>query len=349
MTFGLHPYSLGLRSPLATAHRIVEEREGALVSYRDDGITGWGDVCPMPGWSTHGLSRLVDELERAIAEHEDPSELSTRLFGYREASAAVVGSALDVEAQRRGVPLATALTMEPYVDTTPLERIRVNATIGAADVGTALTSANLAVASGITTLKLKVAHRSLDADVALVEGTRRSVGDEVEIRLDANGGWRPDEALEALERLAPFDISFCEEPTAGIEAIAAVGEASPIPVAVDESARTVDEIDHAVATGSIPFVVVKPQAIGGALLALRAIARATQAGVTPVVTSMIDSAVGVAHAVHVAAASGVDVAHGLATSALLAADVAAPLPVQDGHITVPSGPGLGVRPAVAGR
>jgi L-alanine-DL-glutamate epimerase-like enolase superfamily enzyme len=82
---------------------------------------------------------------------------------------------------------------------------------------------------------------------------------------------------------------------------------------------------------------------------MQAIAAAHSAGVTPIVTSMIDSAVGVAHAVHVAAASGVTAAHGVATSALLAADVAAPLPVEDGVILVPSIPGLGVRPSAAAR
>ncbi|MCH1434153.1 MAG: hypothetical protein L7U56_00665, partial [Acidimicrobiales bacterium] len=110
-----------------------------------------------------------------------------------------------------------------------------------------------------------------------------------------------------------------------------------------------EDLDAVLATGSIGFVVIKPQAFGGPDLAMAAIERARASGVTPIVTSMIDSAIGVAHAVHVAAASGVDIAHGLATSALLASDVGPPLAVVDGWIDVPDRPGLGVRPSQPSR
>ena len=274
---------------------------------------------------------------------DDNDDVLDTLVGAPEARAALAGAAADVLAQEAGLSLAAHLAPEP------LERVAVNATIGAADVSTALTNVYLAIANGIETIKLKVAHRRVEEDIALVESARRAVGDKVELRLDANGGWRPDEALEILHRLAPFDIAVCEEPTAGIDQIAAVGAESPVPVAVDESARTVDDLRRAIATGTVAAVVIKPQALGGPDFAMQAIAAAHSAGVTPIVTSMIDSAVGVAHAVHVAAASGVTAAHGVATSALLATDVAAPLPVEDGAILVPSIPGLGVRPSAAAR
>ncbi len=330
------PYELGLRSPMATAHAIVDRRRGALVRLADGDLVGWGDLCPMPGWSTHELDVLLEVL--------DAEDVTLDGLGpWPEARAALAGAAHDLAAQRAGRSLAAHLAADP------LDRVAVNATIGAADVATALTNVNLAAANGITTVKLKVAHRRLEADLALVEGARRALGDDGEIRLDANGGWRPDEALEALAAAAPFGVSLCEEPTSGIDAIAAVGVDSPVPVAVDESMRSLADLDRVLGSGSVDFVVVKPQAFGGPDLAMVAIERARTAGVTPIITSMIDSAVGVAHAVHVAAASGADIAHGLATSSLLATDVAPPLPVEDGAIVVPATPGLGVRPSVADR
>ena len=352
MSAAILPYEVALRSPMATAHRIVAERRGALIRLTDDEAWGWGDVCPMPGWSAHDIDELTARLAAATAAFDggfgdrgapafdgDVAQALARLEPLPEARAGLAGAAHDLAAQRCGLPLAAHLAPAP------LDRIAVNATIGAADVSTALTNVNLAIAHGITTVKLKVAHRRLDADLALIEGTRRALGDDGEIRLDANGGWRPEAAAEALAAAAPFGIAFCEEPTSGIDAIAALGVQSPIPLGVDESARTVEDLDRALATGTIDVVVVKPQALGGPDLAMAAIDLAHRAGVTPIVTSMIDSAIGVAHAVHVAAASGVTAAHGVATSALLAADVAAPLAVEDGHIVVPSLPGLGVRPS----
>ncbi len=345
MSLDLIPYDLPLRSPMATSHAIVADRRGALVRLDDHGTIGWGDLCPMPGWSVQEFESLHDQVDMAgLRLDEDMiGDVLDTLVGAPEARAALAGAAADVLAQEAGLSLAAHLAPEP------LERVAVNATIGAADVSTALTNVYLAIANGIETIKLKVAHRRVEEDIALVESARRAVGDKVEIRLDANGGWRPDEALEILHRLAPLDIAVCEEPTAGIDQIAAVGVESPIPVAVDESARTVDDLRRAIATGTVGAVVIKPQSLGGPDFAMQAIAAAHSVGVTPIVTSMIDSAVGVAHAVHVAAASGVTAAHGVATSALLAADVAAPLPVEDGAILVPSIPGLGVRPSAAAR
>ena len=148
-------------------------------------------------------------------------------------------------AQEAGLSLAAHLAPEP------LERVAVNATIGAADVSTALTNVYLAIANGIETIKLKVAHRRVEEDIALVESARRAVGDKVELRLDANGGWRPDEALEILHRLAPLDIAVCEEPTAGIDQIAAVGAESPDPGGRRRVGAAVDDLRRAIATGTV--------------------------------------------------------------------------------------------------
>ncbi|MGZ0220408.1 MAG: o-succinylbenzoate synthase, partial [Acidimicrobiales bacterium] len=70
---------------------------------------------------------------------------------------------------------------------------------------------------------------------------------------------------------------------------------------------------RALGTGAIDVVVIKPQSMGGPDLAMRAVRLTREFGATPVVTTMIDSAIGVRHALHVAAASGATLAHGLAT------------------------------------
>ena len=147
---------------------------------------------------------------------------------------------------------------------------------------------------------------------------RAAIGDEIELRLDANGGWDIDTAIATLKSMASYNVAFCEEPTAGIDGIAAVGAAGGVPVAVDESAVTVSDIAVALRTNTISVVVIKPQALGGPDLAVAAVALVEDFGADAVVTTMIDSAVGVAHAAHLAAAVLPEKANGLATSALLA-------------------------------
>ena len=187
----------------------------------------------------------------------------------------------------------------------------------------ALAAAGLA-SDGISAIKLKVAAANPRTDVARVSAARSAIGDEIELRLDANGGWDIDTAIATLHKMAGYNIAFCEEPTAGIEGIAAVGAASGVPVAVDESAVMVSDIATALRTNTIRVVVIKPQALGGPDLAVAAVALVEEFGATAVVTTMIDSAIGVTHAAHVAAAVLPAKAHGLATSALLADDIAPP-------------------------
>ena len=197
---------------------------------------------------------------------------------------------------------------------------------------------------GLSAVKLKVAAGDPRADLARVAAARDAMGDEIELRLDANGGWDVDTAIVTLCSMARYNVAFCEEPTAGIGGIAAVGAASAIPVAVDESAATLSDVAAALRTGMISVVVIKPQALGGPDLALAAVALIEESGADAVVTTMIDSAVGVAHAAHVAAAALPEQAHGLATSALLANDTAPLLKVEAGRLHLPQTPGLGVSP-----
>lgn len=340
MSFDLTPFDLALRAPLPTSYRTVGERRGVLLSLRDHGLTGWGEACPMPGWSTHSLDQVTSQLVVAGARlsTELVDEVLDSLEAVPEARAALAGAVHDLDAQRAGLPLAALLADDAAAS------VRVNASIGASPLARTVADAELAVAAGFTALKLKVGAGYPSDDVDRVRAVRDAIGDEVELRVDANGAWDAETAIATLDRFAGSGVAFCEEPVAGIAGIAAVGEVAAVPVAVDESVRTVDEVAAALGTGSIDVVVVKPQALGGPDLAMRAIGLARGVGATVVVTSMIDSAIGVAHAVHVAAAAGDEVAHGVATSAMLAHDVAGPLPVEDGRVLVPTLPGLGVSP-----
>jgi L-alanine-DL-glutamate epimerase-like enolase superfamily enzyme len=117
---------------------------------------------------------------------------------------------------------------------------------------------------------------------------------------------------------------------AGLDDLAEVRLSSPIPTAVDESARTVDDVIRAVEMGAADLVVLKPSAIGGPSEAARAAAIVRSAGLDVVVTSLLEGSVGIRAAAHLASAIGaLDPAPGLATASLLAVDVDTPcLPVH---------------------
>ncbi len=339
MRFSVTPFDLALVVPFTTAHATVSSRSGMLVTVIDGGHVGHGEVSPMPGWSpidTDRAGALLLSSITAVDAGRDFDDVLDDLEDAPEVRAGLAGAVADFAARRRGLSLAQ------FLDPDALTSVAVNAVVGSGAPVQSAATAREAVGRGFATIKMKVGVESPEIDIRRVAEVREAIGPGVELRLDANGGWSARDAQRVLDAVALYDISFCEEPVSGIDAIAALGASSPIPLAVDESARTVDDVARALGTGAIDVVVIKPQAIGGPDLAMRAVRLALEFGATPVVTTMIDSGVGVRHALHVAAAAGLPLAHGLATAAMLAEDLAEPLRIIDGVITLGTESGLGV-------
>lgn len=217
-------------------------------------------------------------------------------------------------------------------------RIPVNATLPA--VAPEQVEGVLARYDGCRTVKVKVAERgqTLDDDVARVRRTREIVGPEGRIRLDANGGWNVDEAEHAVHRLAEFDLEYLEQPCATVDELAQLRERIAylgIPVAADESVRKAEDPLAVARAGAADLLVVKAQPLGGIRRALAVVAAA---GLPAVVSSALESSVGIAMGAHLAAAlPALDNDCGLATVDLFTGDVAAPgrsLVPRDGAIPV---------------
>ncbi|MDX6555662.1 MAG: L-Ala-D/L-Glu epimerase, partial [Miltoncostaeaceae bacterium] len=218
-----------------------------------------------------------------------------------------------------------------------LGSIPVNGTVSGADrAGAAATAAGL-VERGFTCLKVKV---GLGDDAGRLAAIRAAVGPDVLLRVDANGAWySPAEALANLRALVPSDLELAEEPVSGVEALAAVSADSPVPISMDETADDVAGFG----SGATDLVCLKISRCGGITGLLRAATVARAAGSEVYVASALDGPLGVAAAVHAAAALGAEapLRHcGLATLELFEGGEDAALPVTRGSIAVPAGPGL---------
>lgn len=346
------PLSIPLRSAHITGRGTTRRRDSVLVALRADGHTGWGEASPLPGWSADGLKavrgRLAElapvDLERHESAWAATADQRAAFAVAPAARAALSGAALDLDARRAGRPLHHHLAVShPQLDDAAvLDSLLVNALVSAADPAEVEAQVRDHVAAGVGTIKLKVGALDAAADLDRIAAAR-GAGPTVELRLDANGAWDHDTALDILRRAVAHGVSLCEEPVSGIAAMARLAREVEVPIGVDESVRGPADLDELLAhVASFAALVVKPQALGGPDLAIDTIVAAREAGLDVIVTSMIDSAVGLAHAAHVAAACGLGAAHGLATAWMLDADVATGLPVTDGRIELPVGPGLGV-------
>ncbi|MXP20445.1 o-succinylbenzoate synthase [Gordonia sp. HNM0687] len=197
------------------------------------------------------------------------------------------------------------------------DQVPVNATVPA--VPAEQVAGILARYPGARTAKVKVAERgqSLDDDVARVAAARQIVAS---VRIDANGGWSVDEAIRAIRAIG--EVEYAEQPCATVPELAAVRRAVDVPIAADESIRKADDPYRVVAADAADVAIVKVAPLGGMRATL---ALAESIGLPVVVSSALDSAVGMAAGVAAAAAlPSLDHACGLGTGTLFTADVAEP-------------------------
>ncbi|MBE7701897.1 o-succinylbenzoate synthase [Oerskovia sp. Sa1BUA8] len=195
---------------------------------------------------------------------------------------------------------------------------------------------------GCRTAKVKVAQRSADGavepvgrEVARLEAVRDALGPGGRIRVDANGGWTLDEALRRLPLLdrAAGGLEYVEQPCASVADLAAVRRSTSVLVAADESIRRAEDPFAVLRAEAADVVVLKVQPLGGVRACLEL---AEQVGLPVVVSSALESSVGLAAGLALAAAlPELPFACGLATSQLLVHDVVdEPLLPRGGEITV---------------
>ncbi len=248
-------------------------------------------------------------------------------FDDYDAAAAVPWWHAAVEAAETGWP-------EPVRDSVP-----VNCTVPAVDPGVAREI--VTAGHGCRTAKVKVAEpgRPLSEDIARVEAVAHALtevaGASGRVRVDANGGWDVDQALHAVRLLdrAAGGLEYVEQPCASVEELATVRRRANVPVAADESIRRADDPYRVRDLDAADIAVLKVAPLGGVHACLRI---AEQIGLPVVVSSAVETSIGLAAGLALAAAMPeLPYACGLATTSLLDGDVvASSLVPVDGYLPV---------------
>jgi len=334
--------SLRLKRPLETAHGVVRERELLIVTLTDaDGLRAYGEAAPLKeydGVSTARVRRALERYRPALADAQEMNgaqaiEACRRIEDLPQALAAVDMALWDRAGRRAGRPVAELLTDDPA------REVIVNATLGATDRSGAAEQAARAVARGFECIKVKV---GLGDDAGRVAAVRAAAGPQPALRLDANGAWDVEQAVLAIEALAPAGLELVEEPAHGLRAVREVRERVGTRIAIDETAAE----PGALGAGAADAVCLKVGRCGGISGLIAAAALARSSGAEVYVASALDGPLGVAAALHAAAALASREplpACGLATLGLFEG-IEDELSAVRGRIALPAGPGLGVHP-----
>jgi L-Ala-D/L-Glu epimerase len=313
--------SIPLKEPFVTSSGVVSARELLLLRLRArDGTVGCGEAAPFEPYDGVPLERAAAALTGGGGRRPP------------QARAAEEIARLDLHARQEERPLA-----EPRKDALP-----VNMTLAGGPASEVAERARAGLAEGYACFKLKV---GLPDDADRVAAVREAIGPWPALRVDANGAWSVEEAVQAIRTLEEHDLELVEQPCRSLRELADVRQRVSTPIAADESVASLRELRRAVELEACDVVNVKLAATGGFRPARELLREARANGLDAFLSSTLDGPWGIAAALQLAAAEDVTLACGLATLELFDARLAHALPApRHGTLTVPAGPGLGVTP-----
>ncbi|HPC83304.1 MAG TPA: o-succinylbenzoate synthase [Thermoanaerobaculaceae bacterium] len=337
--------ALPLRSPFVTSTGERASREVLLVRLDGEGATGWGECAAFadPGYT----AETIDSAWRAICDCLAPPLARARSLGElrhawsaepgeRMAKAALETAVLDLLGRRLDRPLWALLGGAP-------RSLPAGVAIGLQPTATALLEAvGGALAEGYGRVKLKVEP---GRDVAPVRAVRERFPD-LPLWVDANGAYRLAD-LPLLRELDALGLVMLEQPlpAGDLEGLAALQAELRVPLCLDESIASLEDLERAASLGAGRVLNLKPGRVGGLLAARALAARTRELGWDVFVGGTLESSLGRAACLHLQRLGAVSLPGDLsAPGRYLACDLAA-VPLQlcaNGCLSLPEGPGVGV-------
>lgn len=351
---------VGLDSPVGAGYVVTR-------ATLTDGSVGWGEAPVIKTWGGDDAARYGETPKTTVTLIQDylaPAleDIDVRQFetvhaamnrvvrGYPYAKAAVEVALIDAVARSFDVPVFQLLGGQ-FRDKIPLAH-----SLGLMEISDAVTEAAQVVSEGITTLKIKIGA-DVERDVAIVREVRRAIGDAPCIRVDANQGYRTwREAVSAIRRMAEHGIAYAEQPVDGVPGMAEVSARCDVPIMADESAWTERDVVQIGASGAAQYLSVYYTKPGGLWKAKRLLTVAGAFGLLCDINGSGEMGVGNAANLHLAAAAPEITLAGTipvtSTAEVQRTKVAGrkylddiirmPFEYRDGHLIVPTGPGLGI-------
>lgn len=289
------PYTLTFHKPAKTSRNTLTERKiWILKVYQQQypELAGFGEVAPLPGLSIETPSMVEDALIDVCIKINSYHELiSGQLDHVPSVQFALEQAMLDLKCNGDKI-------LFPSKFTDGLELIKTNGLIWMGNPDYMINQINEKIHQGFKCLKLKIGALDLKTELIILQQIRDVFGyHDIEIRLDANGAFHPDDALDILDQLSAYEIHSIEQPIkAGqFEEMADICMASPIPVALDEEcigAITRDEKEEILESINPAYIILKPSLLGGFQQSEEWIELADQRDIGWWITSALESNIG---------------------------------------------------------
>ncbi|MFD1899897.1 dipeptide epimerase [Enterococcus termitis] len=297
-----------LKEPITIALGTIEHSMSAIVEIEtDEGIKGYGEGSPgilITGETLKGTTECIQLFEKQLIG-VDPldiekvhSIMNTVAAHAPSAKTAIDIACYDLLGKKANLPVYKLLG--GYASS-----VKTDLTIGIDTPEIMAVKAKQAVSLGFDTLKIKVGT-TISQDLARIEAIRLAVGSQIKLRLDANQGWQPKEAVTMINRLEEFGIELVEQPVAyhDIDGLAFVTKQVAVPIMSDESCFNSKDALRLIKARAVDYVNIKLMKCGGIHEALKINSICEAAGVECMIGCMVEETnIGVTAAAHLAAAT----------------------------------------------
>ncbi|MGC9354085.1 MAG: o-succinylbenzoate synthase [Mariniphaga sp.] len=284
-------YELHFKRPATTSRGTYKTRTVWFLMLEENGKTGVGECAPLPGLS----SETPEQVERLLHEiSTDPRKFIQHPELTRNISSVHFG----LETALQDLQNGGCQILFPSDFSEGKQGIPINGLIWMGEPDFMLNQIQEKIEAGFRCIKLKIGSLDFDKELKILESIREKYdAGQVTLRVDANGAFSPDEALEKLHRLAPLHIHSIEQPIAAgqWEKMADVCKESPVPVALDEELIGIhsrQEKEKLLETIRPQFLILKPSLHGGFSGCSEWIGLAEQRSVGWWITSYLESNIG---------------------------------------------------------
>jgi o-succinylbenzoate synthase len=326
-------------NPFKSSSHILYEKPGLYLAITDQyGNKGIGEASPLPGFSKENISEAEQDINYLINLFSGKEfHLTNTLISNFSYGRKIVPSVCFAFEQ---AIFNLALLQNDSINNLKAGLIgksfvEVNSVIDIDEKSEVLKRAKADIDSGYKTIKLKVGRLNFDEDLQILDLVRNSIPEKINLRLDANGAWDIDTAYERIHKLSSYNIQYIEDPCKYCDCMVKLSRVSPIPVAVDFTIDSIDNLIEYITNGTFKYIIVKPMILGSIFKLIELIKLAESRNVNLIVSSAFETAVGLSILIYLAAITNHNLAHGLATSCYLQNDnMHDPFQIINGEIRV---------------
>ena len=348
MKASLHFHRLHFNVPSGTSRGVLTHKDSWFLRLQSGSDFGWGECSVIPGLSPDIKNGIYDKVESLINEFNRTGELTTDMTSdFPALNFAFEMALLDMLSEKDKSYFPNSLQLSN-------KGIPINGLIWMGETDFMKQQIREKIKAGFSCLKLKIAALDFNEELAILRWIRQEFkSTDLTLRVDANGGFSPSEALEKLEQLAQFDIHSIEQPIAAgqVDTLNKLCKESPIPIALDEELIGVNSQSASALLQSIKpqYIILKPSLLGGFQKSDQWIASAERLSIGWWATSALESNLGLYAIAEWTATKKVTMPQGLGTGGLFQNNIQAPLMISNAQYPFACGWPIQRTPACAQR